>query len=135
MPLQTLPNAPAPDALGSESVEARSVWRDARHRLYRNKAAMASLVVLGLIVVLAAFGPSFSPHAYDDVFWDRIQMPPDFEAQFWFGTDGNGRDLFVRTLYGARVSLAVGLIATSVSMLIGVVYGPPPGTSAGASTR
>ncbi|GAB3127376.1 ABC transporter permease subunit [Novispirillum itersonii] len=108
-------------------VEARSVWRNARLRLYRNKAAMGSLIVLGLIIVLAILGPSFSPHEYDAVYWDRIQMGPDFANQHWFGTDGNGRDLFVRTLYGARVSMAVGLLATFVSMVIGVVYGATAG--------
>ncbi|WP_019645424.1 ABC transporter permease subunit [Novispirillum itersonii] len=109
------------------SVEARSVWRNARLRLYRNKAAMGSLIILGLIIVLAIIGPSLSPHEYDAVYWDRIQMGPDFANQHWFGTDGNGRDLFVRTLYGARVSMAVGLLATFVSMVIGVVYGATAG--------
>lgn len=108
-------------------VEARSVWRNARLRLYRNKAAMGSLIILGLIIILAIIGPSLSPHEYDAVYWDRIQMGPDFANQHWFGTDGNGRDLFVRTLYGARVSMAVGLLATFVSMVIGVVYGATAG--------
>ena len=53
---------------------------------------------------------------------------------FWFGTDNNGRDLFVRVLYGARVSLAVGVAATLVSLAIGVVYGARPGSSAARST-
>lgn len=111
----------------ADEVEARSVWRNARLRLYRNKAAMGSLIVLSLIVLLAAIGPFLSSHPYDEVYWDHIQMGPDFADQFWFGTDGNGRDLFVRTLYGVRVSLAVGLIATAVSMMIGVAYGATAG--------
>ena len=116
-----------PETGETDEVEARSVWRNARLRLYRNKAAMGSLIVLGLIVLLAVVGPSLSSHPYDEVYWDHIQMGPDFTEQFWFGTDGNGRDLFVRTLYGVRVSLAVGLIATAVSMMIGVAYGATAG--------
>src|SRR3546814_1958532 len=63
------------------------------------------------------------PHAYDENYWERIQAPQDFEHGHGFGTDGNGRDMFVRVLYGARVSLAVGLLATAVSLVIGVTYG------------
>src|SRR5262249_42010266 len=84
---------------------------------------MVSLVVLAVIALLALLAPWISPHAFDDVFWDDIRMPPDFVKAHWFGTDANGRDLFARTLYGGRVSLLVGVAATTVSLLIGVTYG------------
>ncbi len=97
------------------------------HRLLRNKMAMAGLIILGVIVLLALFGPALSVHAIDDVFWDRISAPPDVEAGFYFGTDANGRDLFARTLEGARVSLLVGGLASLISLVIGVAYGATAG--------
>jgi oligopeptide transport system permease protein len=109
------------------TVAGRSLWRDARARLLRNRAAVASLLVLGAIALLALLAPYLSVHPYDKVYFDRIQVPPDFAAGHWFGTDGSGRDLFVRTLYGARVSLMVGLLATAVALAIGVVYGAVAG--------
>jgi oligopeptide transport system permease protein len=116
------------EALGATAaVEGRSLWQDARRRLLRNKAAVVSMVVLALIATLAVVGPWLSPYAYDQVFWDQIQAPPDFATAHWFGTDGNGRDLFVRTLYGGRVSLMVGLLATAVSLVIGVTWGAVAG--------
>ncbi len=108
-------------------VEGRSLWQDAWRRLLRNKAAVVSLAVLALVTLMAIFAPWLSPHPFDEVYWDQIGMPPDFANAHWFGTDGNGRDLFVRTLYGARVSLAVGVAATLVSLVIGVVYGAAAG--------
>jgi oligopeptide transport system permease protein len=107
----------------AEEIAGRSLWQDAMTRLKRNRAAVVSLVVLGIIALLALFAPLLSPHPFDEVYFDEIGAPPNFAKAHWFGTDGNGRDLFVRTLYGARVSLAVGLAATSVSLLIGVAYG------------
>ncbi|HKF70620.1 MAG TPA: ABC transporter permease subunit [Stellaceae bacterium] len=106
-----------------EEIAGRSLWQDALARLKRNRAALASIFVLGFIALLAILAPYLSPHAFDEVYWDAIRAPPDFAHAHWFGTDANGRDLFVRTLYGARVSLAVGLAATSVSLVIGVTYG------------
>ena len=76
-----------------------------------------------MIAGLALFAPWLSPHPYDEIYWERILAPPDFANAHWFGTDGNGRDLFVRTLYGARVSLTVGILATAVSLVIGVTWG------------
>src|SRR3712207_6149704 len=108
-------------------VEGRSLWQDARRRLFRNKAAVVSMVILLLILLGAIFAPWLSSHPFDEVYWDRIGMPPDYANQHWFGTDNNGRDLFVRVLYGARVSLAVGFAATLVSLAIGVVYGAVAG--------
>ncbi len=116
------------DALAPmQELEGRSLWQDARIRLFRNKAAVASMVVLGVIAVMALFAPLLSPHPFDEIYWDRIQQPPDYANAHWFGTDGNGRDMFIRILYGARVSLAVGLLATTVSLLIGVTYGAVAG--------
>ena len=109
------------------AVQGRSLWQDARRRLFRNKAAVISMVLLAIIAGMAAAAPWLSPHAYDAVYWERIAAPPDFANAHWFGTDGNGRDLFVRTLYGARVSLMVGLLATAVSLLIGVTWGAVAG--------
>ena len=116
-------------------LKGRSLWGDARARLLRNRAAMASIVILGIIVLLAVFAPLLSPHAYDEVNYDLISCAPSwwpFEAMCTapgniFGTDAIGRDIFVRVLYGARVSLAVGLVATIVSLVIGVLYGATAG--------
>ncbi len=116
----------------AQPIKGRSLMDDALRRLVRNKAAVAAMIVLAAIALLAIFAPFLSPYAYDEIIWDRIGVPPDFENQHWFGTDPNGRDLFVRTLYGARVSLAVGLIATAVSLIIGVVYGATAGYLGGA---
>ena len=106
-----------------EAIAGRSLWQDAFTRLKRNRAAVVSLVVLAVIALLAVFAPLLSPYPFDEVDFEKIGVPPDFADAHWFGTDANGRDLFVRTLYGARVSLAVGLAATSVSLVIGVTYG------------
>ncbi len=109
-------------------VQGVSLWQSARRRLVRNRAAMGGLIVLTIIGLLSIFGPLLSPHAYDDVFWDMpFSAPPDFANSFYFGTDANGRDLFVRTLYGARISLMVGILASTVSLVIGVAYGATAG--------
>jgi len=119
----------------SEVVKGRSLWVDARRRLLRNRAAMASLIILTLVALLALLAPLLSPFAYNEVNYDIIACAPNWwpvEAAcrapgHIFGTDSVGRDLFVRVLFGARVSLAVGLVATLVSLLIGVLYGATAG--------
>src|SRR5437016_4356590 len=112
-----------PSLTAGEEIAGRSLWQDALARLLRNRAAVVSLVLLAIIALLAVFAPLLSPHPFDEVYFDEIGAPPNFAKAHWFGTDANGRDLFVRTLYGARVSLAVGLAATAVSLVIGVTYG------------
>src|SRR3546814_11036947 len=74
-----------------EEYEGRSLWQSALARLLRNKAAVASMVVLGIIALLAVFAPLLSPHAYDEIYWERIQAPPDFEHGHWFGTRSEER--------------------------------------------
>jgi oligopeptide transport system permease protein len=116
-------------------IKGRSLWVDARRRLARNRAAMAGIAILALIALLALLAPLLSPFAYDEVNYDIIACAPNWwpvEAAcrapgHIFGTDAVGRDLFVRVLFGARVSLAVGLVATLVSLLIGVLYGAVAG--------
>src|SRR5690606_38914284 len=68
-------------------------------------------------------GPTLSPHAPDQLDWQHVAVPPQLEAAHWLGTDRLGRDLFVRTLQGARISLGIGLLATMVSLLVGVLWG------------
>ncbi len=110
-----------------EEVKGRSLWSDAMRRLLRNKAAVVSAVLLVIVALSAIFAPYLSPHPYDEVYWDLIDAPPDFASAHYFGNDSNGRDLFARTLYGGRVSLTVGLAATIVSLVIGVIYGAAAG--------
>jgi oligopeptide transport system permease protein len=121
----------------SVDVKGRSLWIDARRRLWNNKAAVMGIFILSGVALLALIGPFLSPYAYDQTNYDVVSCAPDWwpsahvlcnaGGQHWFGTDNLGRDLFVRVLYGARVSLAVGLIATLVSLLIGVAYGSAAG--------
>jgi oligopeptide transport system permease protein len=118
-------------------VKGRSLWEDARRRLFRNRAAVVSIIVLGIIALLALVGPFRLAYPCDAPDSDVVSCAPDWGpdpavlcyagGSHWFGTDSVGRDLLVRTLYGARVSLAVGLIATLVSLIIGVAYGATAG--------
>ncbi len=107
----------------AKAPKGESLWQRAGKRLYANKAAIVSIVLLLLIIIAAIFAPSLRPYAFDEVDWNAFQQGPGIASGHWFGTDANGRDLFVRTMYGVRISLLVGLSATSVSLLIGVLYG------------
>ncbi len=103
------------------------LWTDAWVVLRRNRAAMAALCVLLFMAVVVLLGPWLIPYSYDFTDWDNVSVPPSLSTGHWFGTDGVGRDLFVRTLYGGRISLLVGLVATAVSLLIGITYGAVAG--------
>jgi oligopeptide transport system permease protein len=135
------PAAKAATIAQSADIGGRSLWLDARRRLFRNKAAVAGIIVLAIITLLAIFAPLLSRYAYDTIDYTVISCSPNWwpasaemcnaGGSHWLGTDALGRDLFVRTLYGARVSLAVGVIATLVSLLIGVLYGAVSGYAGG----
>ncbi len=114
-------------ALDRRTIRGRSLYLDAWHRLLRNRAAVASLVVLVLMVVLVIFGPLLSQWDHEIPDWDHYSSPPSLETDHWFGTDALGRDLYVRTLVGGQISLLVGLVATLVSLVIGVSYGAVAG--------
>ena len=98
-----------------------SLWSDAWRRLLANKAAVAGGLVLLILIVLAIFAPWIAPHSYSYQNLDLGVQPPS--AEFLLGTDTLGRDLFSRILYGARVSLLVGFVATAVALVIGVSWG------------
>jgi oligopeptide transport system permease protein len=120
-------DAPLADVAVDAPPAGRSLWSDARRRLLANRAALTSLVLLAVITLLALLAPWISPHPFDKVYWDRVLSPPDVGVGFFFGTDANGRDLFARTLHGGRVSLMVGIVATLVSVVIGVTWGAVAG--------
>ena len=113
--------------LEQSAVQGRSLWDDARARLLRNKAAVAGLIVLSILVVLAFFGPLVWVHESDVIYRDRVQIGPTLENWHLFGTDAQGRDLFARVLVGLRMSLMVGVVATMVSLMIGVIWGATAG--------
>ena len=196
------------DAITTSRI-ARSLWADARKRLFANRAAIASIIVLGLVALVSIFGPMISPHPHDKVFADYVGVParlspyptremiepavarvasrmrarvdrvsaasdrievtlssqraiddralaafersdlfgkaevkerrangvtiivPIKQQRFLFGTDQNGRDLLTRTLYAGRISLAIGLLASGVALVIGVIYGAVAGYAGG----
>jgi len=106
-------------------------WRQAWRRLRRKRLALFAGGVIVLIALVACAGPHLSGIRYDSLDWDAIAMPPQFPGAHWLGTDRLGRDLFVRTLYGVRISLVIGLLASAVSLIIGVVWGMVAGYSGG----
>lgn len=108
------------------SVRGRSLWEDARRRLFRNRAAVTGMVVLGLLVLAAIVGPWLSPFAYDQVDKADVWLPPLAQGHL-MGSDALGRDLLTRLLVGLRVSLAIGFVATFVSLVIGVAWGAVAG--------
>ncbi len=114
-------------------IEGRSLWQDARIRFVRNKAAMVSLVILCLMVLAVTFLPMLSQYAFDDTDWYALHAAPS--AEHLFGTDSLGRDLYVRTLTGGRISLMVGVLGALVAVVIGTLYGATSGFIGGRTDR
>ncbi|MCF6329759.1 MAG: ABC transporter permease subunit [Henriciella sp.] len=100
----------------------RSLWDDARTRLFRNKAAVVSMIILGILVFAAAFGPLLWVHDYKAIS-PNVKIAPTMDNWHILGTDAQGRDLFARLLVALRISLLVGVVATMVSLVIGVTWG------------
>jgi ABC-type dipeptide/oligopeptide/nickel transport systems, permease components len=101
--------------------ESISAWKDAWLRLRSNKYAMASLIILLLIVIMALIGQSISGHDYRSQDYMATNEKPS--SNHWFGTDDLGRDVFARTWMGTGISLQVGLYAALVDLIIGVIVG------------
>ncbi len=99
--------------------------QDAWRRLKKNKAAMFGLVVLGILIVLSILGPWITPYSYSE---QNLELGPSSPSPaHWLGSDLFGRDLLTRILYGSRISLAVGFIASFVALIIGVSWGAVAG--------
>jgi oligopeptide transport system permease protein len=105
------------------------LWADAWRRLRRNRAAVAGMELIGVLVLASLVGPIIGPYPLDHVDWSLspLASPPSFATGHWLGTDANGRDLFARVWAGTRVSLTVALLATAVSVVIGVAWGATAG--------
>jgi oligopeptide transport system permease protein len=122
-------------AMVEHDVPGRSLWVDAWHRLLKNRAAVISGIIMAIMLILVLVGPMLLPWSGDFTDWDHTSSPPSLETGHWFGTDSVGRDILVRTLEGGRISLLVGLVATLVSLAIGVTYGAIAGYYGGFTDR
>jgi peptide/nickel transport system permease protein len=125
--------------VAARHIEGRSPWVLAWQRLRRDRVAVISLVVIGLIILLAVFAPvttAITGHPPNEQYRetglspDGLPLAPN--SEFWLGTDDLGRDIFVRIAYGARISLLVGVAATLLTVIIGVVVGLAAGYLGGA---
>jgi oligopeptide transport system permease protein len=104
-----------------------SAWRDTARALIANPGAVAALAVTALLAAAALLGPLVSPNDLETLDWAHAAASPGLAQAHWFGTDRLGRDLFVRTLSGARVSMAIGVFAGAVSLGLGLTFGAVAG--------
>lgn len=106
-----------------------SYWQDAWGRLKKDKMAMAGLTIIIIMTLMAIFAPIFSRYTYDSQDYNSTCQFPN--AAHIFGTDMLGRDIFVRVMYGARISLSIGIVASIINLTIGVLYGGISGFAGG----
>jgi oligopeptide transport system permease protein len=104
-----------------QAEKGTSLWQDAWYRLKKNKMAMLGLFFVITMTLLAILAPVITPYSYEEQNLNLGASAPS--AEHWFGTDTFGRDLFTRVLYGSRISLMVGFIATAIALTIGVLWG------------
>jgi len=110
--------------------KSSSLWQDSIRRLKRNKAAVVSLYFIVLVCLMAIFAKQIAPYSFDKQNIDQILAQPG-EGGYLLGTDSLGRDVLSRIIYGARMSMAVGIITALISMVIGTVYGSISGWMGG----
>jgi peptide/nickel transport system permease protein len=119
--------------LGRAGRGTAGLWREAGRRLRRDKAALAGLTVIGVLVLVAIFHPLLAPHPPNDQsFRIKLQAP---SAEYLFGTDEFGRDIFSRVLYGTPVALRVGLLPVAAALVVGVAIGLIAGYYGGAADQ
>jgi oligopeptide transport system permease protein len=110
---------------------SHGLWGAAAQRLRGDRAACLALALLAGVALLALLAPLTSPWSYDSLDWRHLAQPPGATAAHWFGTDRLGRDLFVRTLYGVRLSLLISLLSSALSVGIGLAWGSLAGFAGG----
>lgn len=118
-----------PSTAIAPTTQGQHAWR----RLKANKLAMLGLYTIILIMMIALVGPWLSSLSYSDQNLLQANKPPS--SEHWFGTDSLGRDLFIRVLYGARISLSIGIVASLINLSIGVIYGGIAGFFGGRVDR
>ena len=109
--------------------QGTSLWKDAMRRFRKNKFAMVALVLIIILFLFAFVGPLLSHYDYDQFNQGQEDLNPNWAHPF--GTDRFGRDLLVRTMYGARISLSIGVIAALLTLVIGSLYGSISGFAGG----
>jgi oligopeptide transport system permease protein len=102
-------------------------FQAAARRLRTNPGALFALAGILALTALTVFGPWINPNGIETLDWLHVAEGPSLQSAHWFGTDRLGRDLYARTLQGARVSLSIGLVASAVSLLVGISYGAVAG--------
>lgn len=112
-----------------EAEKGRSLWQDAFQRLLKNKMAVIGFCYLIVQASLAVLAPWIASFPFEETDLLLGAVAPD--SVHYFGTDALGRDMFTRVLHGARISLMVGILATAVSLAIGVLYGSISGYMGG----
>ncbi len=129
-------NTASEEALLEESILTKkygrsSLYKDAWKRLLRNKLAMLGLAIVIIMALIAILAPFISP--YDPSYREKAASQQRPNAQHWFGTDILGRDIFSRVLYGARISMLIGVVAVAISLAIGLFLGALSGFFSGIS--
>ncbi|WP_114283813.1 ABC transporter permease subunit [Candidatus Halocynthiibacter alkanivorans] len=117
-------------------IQGRSLWRDARLRFFRNKAAVTSVFTLLAVILFILIGPQFAVWSNEEIDWAIMadiagSGMPTVENGHYFGVDSLGRDLFSRTIQATRTSLLVGVIGAAVALVIGTLYGTVSGFAGG----
>lgn len=108
-----------------EMRKSTTYWQDAWRRLKKNRVAMVALYIIIAIILFAFLGPVFSPYDYAEQIRGAENIAPCLEHPF--GTDNHGRDILVRTMFGTRVSLIIGVVASLIVLAIGSIYGAVAG--------
>jgi len=126
--------------MNTSEIKGRSLWSDARRRFFQNKAAVAGLIALTLIVIISFLGPYLAVWTNEEIDWDVMGSAatlgmPSLENGHFFGTDDLGRDLYSRVLQGTRISLKVGLIGAGIAVIVGTTYGAVAGYVGGRTDQ